>query len=111
MKKEDKYKVEREALLQELLNIIDLQDSSFNSLVKTTTLAELDDKKEQIDVLLPKLRKYFAVKNTALLYPDDTKRLHLAIVRAVLKQRYKMVGNMVRNGESMTMRYHFYPLE
>ena len=114
MKSKDQcFQPEREELIQELLQIIKLQDSEFNSSVKTITLHQLDQDEVAVAVkaLLVKVRKIYTVTNNSLIYPVKTKRLHLSIIKFLLKDTYNITGKTVVEGSTRTIRYYFYPCE
>ena len=104
------FKAEQDQLRKELLDILDLQSAPFNEDVLTITLHDLDkeDKRSSIMNLLPQVRRYFTITNKALLYPQETKRPHLTIVRFLLKDTYEMLGKYIEENGIKTMRYHFY---
>lgn len=112
-KKSDKFKEEQEQLKKDLLAVIQLKDAPFNSDIKTITLNELDqpDTKQKVIYLLPRLKQFFAVKNKVFCYPDNVFRLHMSIIKEVLKDTYKMTSTFVRDGSIKTRRYHFYPIK
>ena len=112
-KKSEKFKEEQEQLKKDLLSIIQLKDAPFNSEIKTITLNELDqiETKQRVLDLLPRLKQFFAVKNKVFYYPEDVKRLHLSIIKEVLKTEYKITSTFVRDGSIKTRRYHFYPVK
>ena len=110
--KSETFKEEQDTIKKQLLDILELQSADFNPEVKTTTLFELDQdqKKAKVIALIPQIRKYFAVKNKAFFYPEDIKRLHMTIIRDVLKADYKIHSTFVWEGGIKTRRYHFYPI-
>ena len=111
--KSETFKEEQQQIKNALLNIIDLQDADFNPEVKTTTLYELDkdDKKKKIIELIPQIRKYFAVSNKAFFYPEESKRLHMTVIRELLKHDFKIQSTFVWEGGIKTRRYSFYPIK
>lgn len=110
--KSETFKEEQEAIKKQLLDILDLHNADFNPEVKTTTLFELDQeyKKKKVVDLIPQIRKYFAVKNKAFFYPEDMKRLHMTVIRDVLKNDYKINSTFVWESGIKTRRYYFYPI-
>jgi len=104
---------EQKQLKQELIELLRLQEAPFEPNVKTITLHELDqdDRKVPIQELLPRIRKYFTVRNKSLFYPDKTKRVHLTIVKYLMKEEYNVINKFVIENGVQTVRYFFYPLK
>jgi hypothetical protein len=111
--KSETFKDEQENIRQRLLGIIQLQDADFNPEVKTITLSELDnpERKQQVLDLIPDIRKYYAITNKAFFNPNDIKRMHMTIIREILKPLYKIQSQFVVEGGVKNRRYHFYPLK
>lgn len=111
--KSETFKEEQNQIKQSLLSILELQNADFNPEVKTTTLYELDQehKKNRIIELIPQIKKYFAVTSKAFFYPEDSKRLHMTVVRELLKHDYKIQSTFVWEGGIKTRRYTFYPVK
>jgi len=111
--KSETFKDEQETIKKQLLDILQLQNADFNPEVKTTTLFELDQehKKAKVIALIPEIRKFFAVKNKAFFYPEDMKRLHMTVIRDVLKNDYKINSTFVWENGIKTRRYYFYPVK
>lgn len=111
--KSETFKEEQSGIKRKLIQILQLKNADFNPEVKTTTLYELDqeEKKNEIINLIPEIRKYFAVTNKAFFYPEESKRLHMTVVREVLKSEYKIQSTFVWEGGIKTRRYHFYPVK
>lgn len=107
------FKAEQDQLRKDLLEILNLHTYPLNADVKTITLHELDkvEKQEAVMNLLPSIKKYFTITNKALIYPNETKRPHLTIVRFLLKENYQIVGKYVEESGLKTTRYYFYPLK
>ncbi len=110
--KKDVFREEQIQIKGQLLDILELQNADFNPEVKTITLHELDQepKKQKIVDLIPQIRKFFAVTNKAFFYPEDSKRIHMTVIREMLKNDYKINSTFVWEGGIKTRRYHFYPI-
>lgn len=111
--KSEKFKEQQCAIKQQLLDILKLEDATFNPEVKTKTLYEIDqeDTKQKILDLIPQVKEYFTIRNVSLIYTDDTKRPHLTVIKEVLKKDYKVQSTFVQEGNIKTRRYNFYPLK
>lgn len=106
------YKDEQKQIRNTLIDILKLHNSPLNVDVKTITLQELDktEKQKAILDLLPTIKEYFAIKNRALVYPNETKRPHLEIIKLLLKEYYQIVGKYVNEHGIKTTGYFFYPI-
>jgi hypothetical protein len=111
--KSETFKDEQDQIKKKLINMLPLKDADFNPEVKTITLYELDqeDMKNSLIALIPEIRKYFAVTNKAFFYPEESKRLHMTVLRELLKNDYKIQSTFVWEGGIKTRRYHFYPVK
>ena len=92
--KKELYKKEQGKIIDKIIDIIGLDDEN------SVTLYELDnneEKQKKIMDLIPEIRKYFSYSYVrALMYPDETKRVYLSIIRQLTKQKYKMFSKEVR---------------
>lgn len=106
------YKDEQKQKQNTLIDILKLHSSPLNVDIKTITPQELDktEKQKAILDLLPTIKEYFAIKNRALIYPNETKRPHLAIIKVLLKEYYQIVGKYVNEHGIKNTRYIFYPI-
>lgn len=111
--KAEKFKEQQQAIKQQLMDILKLEDATFNPEVKTKTLFEIDQEetKQKILDLIPQVKEYFTIRNVSLIYAEDTKRPHLTVIKEVLKKDYKVQSTFVQEGSIKTRRYNFYPLK
>lgn len=109
--KDTRFKAEQQQLKDTLLHILPTKPSDFNSEVLTFTSIELDVKKEAILTLLPKVQEYFVVRTRAFVYPDKAKRLHLSIIKELIKDKYKLVSTFALQDGKSIRKYHLYPVE
>ena len=92
--KKELYKTEQGEIIDKIIDLMELDDDN------SVTLYELDnndEKQKKILDLIPEIRKYFSYSYVrALMYPDETKRVYLSIIRQLTKHKYKMFSKEVR---------------
>ena len=112
LRKDVKYKTEQEAIKTKVLDILQLESTTFNPSIKTKTLHYIDqeDVKQQLLALIPELRQYYAIQNKVLIYTDKSKRPYLSVIKEVLKKDYKITSSYVNEDSVKTRRYYFNPV-
>ena len=107
------FAAEQAQVRDDMLRLLPLTATEFDPDVKTTTLLDLDEEscKNNVIELLPRVKQYFTIRNKAMIYTEETKRLHMTLIRFVLQPTYKIIGKFVYEGDKKTTRYYFYPLK
>jgi hypothetical protein len=107
IKLSEKYQTEREDICNKILNILELNNSTF-------LLYDLDNDIEKQNKLLDmkeEIQKYFACSTISSFKPNfDCKRPYLNIVRSILRQQnYTFIGNdftiKIENVPKKTIKY------
>ena len=92
--KSELYPNEQKDILNKIIGILDLDENN------SITLYDLDNdenKKQQINNLLPQIKKYFTHKNVVgIVNPEKCKRPYLSIIKFVTKYSYNIFNSSCR---------------
>ena len=107
--KSELFKKEQDAIIEKIINILDLKNKT------EYTLYELDKNEEiqnKIMELIPEIRKYYAFNNMkAVGEPSKRKRPWLCIIKQLTKAKYNIESNdfqFTENGKYIrTHKYTF----
>lgn len=51
------------------------------------------------------------IRNKAMIYIEETKRLHMTLIRFILQPTHKIFGKFIYEGDKKTTRYYLYPVK
>lgn len=109
-KKDDKYKVEQEQIIDKILDILDVYNNN-NSFI-LHEVENNDYKISKINELVDDIKKYFPCKNMGgVKEPEKFKRAWLSVIRQVLKRKFNLItGDYTIKGGGIRIRTRIYYL-
>lgn len=87
-----KYTVERENIINKLLEILEIKDKELQQVVFLHTLDDNVDKQKAILDLIPDVKQYFICGHWTCFCKDNVKRVWLSIIKYIMKDmNYNMI--------------------